>query len=407
MSRRFALALAAVIATALAVDLSAFLLGWRPAGSEPERFFRPDPLLGHAHQPNVAGEWYLADSTSWVETNGFGMADSDRDLAKVRPRIALLGDSTIQFWEAPLELRPQTLLAKRLGGEFEVLNFGVRGYGTDQSLLLLQELVVHFAPDVIVYTLCINDLYDNTRVSNLQHTLGKPRFLLSPDAPNGLELTNYPAKAQVRTTSVVDLLEEYSFLYRALRNSLGRPSPWREVLEEEARRLNGAPVRHPEIRPYLEDYAAVDRERLELAFRLIEAMARVSKEIGAKFLLVEGLHLYPLDDGLRRDLVAQYGSVFDFERLTFDLQSFAARESIEVLSLPDVARARRVNVHAIMHDDVHLNGRGARFFARAVARKLRHLDWAASQGGAELQDRAKLERWLSSAFHDSSMRREQ
>jgi lysophospholipase L1-like esterase len=375
--RRLALALVALVVAVVAVDATAFfVLRWRREGSEPERFFRPDPLLGHFHRANVADDWYFGDGFLPVETNGFGMADRDRDLAKSRDRIALLGDSTTELWEAPPELRPQVLLEKRLDARFEVLNFGVRGYGTDQSLLLLRELALGFRPDVVVYTFCINDLYDNTRSANLQRTLGKPRFRISDDAPDGLELTNVPVQTLRHATTLGEILDDYSFLYRRLTDLLDESSPWSEVLDAEAKHLGSAEVLHPEFRPYLRDYADVDEERLELAFRLIAAMRRSSEERGAKFLLVEGLHLYPLDEGLRRTLVGRHGDVFDFHRVDAELAAFAARDSIAFLSLPAVAEERGLNVRAIMHDDVHLNGRGGRFFARALSRKLRELGWA-------------------------------
>lgn len=379
---RAALLLLGVVVAALSVDLTAFsVLGWRRDSSEPERFFRPDPLLGHFHQSNAAGEWYFGDGHTPVETNGFGMADVDRELAKSRDRIALLGDSTTELWEAPPELRPQVLLEKRLGGAFEVLNFAVRGYGTDQSLLLLRELALGFRPDVVVYTFCISDLFDNVRTENLQHTLGKPRFRLSDGSPDGVELTNVPVKTPLHATTLHERLDEYSFLYRSLTDLFDVAAPWDEVLAAEARRLGNAEVLHPEFRPYLREYAAVDEERMELTLRLIAAMHRTSSERGAEFLLVEGLHLYPLDEGLRRSLVERHGDVFDFHRVSAALHAFAERESLPFLSLPELAQANSVNVRAIMHDDVHLNGRGGRFFARALTRKLRELGWAEGPAG--------------------------
>jgi hypothetical protein len=145
----------AVITTILAVDLTAFyLLGMRRVGHGPERFFQYSSLLGWQHKPNAEGIWYAyKDGTkTFVRVNSFGYPDSQREVLKERPRIALIGDSTTEFWEVEEERRGQFVLEGRLNGEVEVLNFGLRGAGTDQIYLRLGQQVQYFSPDIVIAT---------------------------------------------------------------------------------------------------------------------------------------------------------------------------------------------------------------------------------------------------------------
>jgi hypothetical protein len=47
------------------------------------------------------------------------------------------------------------------GGEWEVINAGVLGYGTDQELACLRRLLPVYRPDVVVLTIYPNDSWDN------------------------------------------------------------------------------------------------------------------------------------------------------------------------------------------------------------------------------------------------------
>ena len=127
--------------TIILVDVTAFfILDIKVPGYDPERFIQKSPILGWMTRPNVKGYWHrYEDGTKFhVETNSYGFSDSERDLQKTRPRIALIGDSTTQNWEAEKTDRGQFVIEKLLDNSFEVLNFGVRGFGTDQTFILFE-----------------------------------------------------------------------------------------------------------------------------------------------------------------------------------------------------------------------------------------------------------------------------
>jgi hypothetical protein len=81
----------------------------------------------------------------------------------------MLGDSFVEALQVPLDSCTAKRLEARLnrqaaaGTRYEVLNFGVSGYGTCQQLLLLEELALSFQPDLVVTQLYYNDLDDDRR----------------------------------------------------------------------------------------------------------------------------------------------------------------------------------------------------------------------------------------------------
>ncbi len=74
--------------------------------------------------------------------------------------------------------------------DWEIINAGVAGYGTDQVILLLEEQGRALHPDVVLYLFHPNDVEDNNDDS--RYGYHKPRFLPAAGAPDGLELTNVP-----------------------------------------------------------------------------------------------------------------------------------------------------------------------------------------------------------------------
>jgi len=203
------LVVSSLLLTIISIDFVAFFI-WdiKPPGYKRDRFFEFSPLFGWTHQPNSEGYWYrYRDGTKYyVSINRHGFADSERDVAKKRPRIALIGDSTTEFWEADIKDRGQYVIEELLNREFEVLNFGVRGYGTDQTYLLFRNKGVHFSPDIVVYTFCINDIWDNANPSS------KPYFDLDPSQPGGIVLKGYSISNEKLWHRIVSsALRDYSF----------------------------------------------------------------------------------------------------------------------------------------------------------------------------------------------------
>ena len=114
-----------------------------------------NPVLFYELRPHVEIGPYR------VNSNGF----RDREYAIEKPagvfRIAVLGDSIAWGHMLPLEAtfakQLEQALNSQLDQQFEVLNFGVSGYSTQQEVELYRTRVKRFDPDLVIVCYCLND----------------------------------------------------------------------------------------------------------------------------------------------------------------------------------------------------------------------------------------------------------
>lgn len=381
-----AVAVSALAVLVVVIDLAAFYaFDIKPPGYRADRFFEFSPEYGHVHRPGASGTYYryLTGGKSEVSVNSYGYADREWARAKTRPRIALIGDSVTEFWEVDPAARGQVLLEDELGGAWEVLNMGVRAYGTDQTYLLFRDVGAGFDPDIVVYTFCVNDPADNTRRQ------GKPYFERAQGHPDSLALRNVPV-SEPKNWDEYGWLYEHSFVYRLYldaRNVLMPGIRLRRLLGREVR-----PAPHFELALFKKEYNEREEARVALTLDIIAMLRDEATRRGMRFLLVEGIYKPMTDPTTRAGVVDIYGDIFDPEKVTGILSDFARREGIDFLSLPRTAAVRGVDTAELMHprDNMHFNERGVRFFADAVAAKLDALGWAdAPDAGAIPEQRVR------------------
>ena len=173
MTRSWRHRLAYVVLPAASVLMAVTLLEsfLRLTGLQPDFFFQPDPDISVTYIPGKHGWNVIGRHRQWIEINSFGYRDREWTVAKPRGtrRVALLGDSYVAGLEVPAQQRLSALLEERLnrdcndGQHYEVLNFGVTGYGTAQELETLRHRALQFRPDlVLLFFYTGNDLFDNS-----------------------------------------------------------------------------------------------------------------------------------------------------------------------------------------------------------------------------------------------------
>ncbi len=108
-----------------------------------------------------------------IKMNNQGFRDGGRDYSSdknnITYRIAMIGDSFVSALEVAEENRTSNILENKLSSfsnssekKFEVLNFGINGYSTEQELLQLEKKVINYDPDLIVLNYYVgNDQIDN------------------------------------------------------------------------------------------------------------------------------------------------------------------------------------------------------------------------------------------------------
>jgi hypothetical protein len=188
-----------------------------------------DELLGWRHIPNRTSLFYQSEHETTLSYNSQGFRGPEYDVEKPADvfRIAVLGDSfaecyTVEFEDLFSEVLRQNL-KEQTGRKIEVMNFGVTGYSTDQQLLLFQEKVKLYNPDLTVLMFHDNDVWYNTMEYYLAWGYRyKPKFQLKNEA---LSLTNVPVPVPrpSRTTpreKLKNFLYEHSSLYHLTKQKI-------------------------------------------------------------------------------------------------------------------------------------------------------------------------------------------
>ena len=104
-----------------------------------------------------------------VRVNSHGLLGPEPDQERSRPRCIVFGDSFIMSENEPYRYGYSARLSEHWDAEVEVLNAGVTGYGPDQNLLRMRDLVPRYQPDLVIFVVCsYNDFGDPVR-NHLMH----------------------------------------------------------------------------------------------------------------------------------------------------------------------------------------------------------------------------------------------
>jgi hypothetical protein len=194
---------AAVLAVLVACELVLRAIGYSWL-----QWYRPDPQLGWALRPGLSG-WFSGEGRSFVQVNSAGQRDREHTVHKPENvyRIVVLGDAYSEAMQVALEDSYWAQLPKRLescgfrpGKRIEVLNFGVREYGTAQAYLVLERTAVRYQPDLVLLQFSHgNDVRDNSYA--LDAIGGRPSFRLDAQGRLALDDSFTSAQAYVRRAS--------------------------------------------------------------------------------------------------------------------------------------------------------------------------------------------------------------
>ena len=166
--------------------IRAFFPHIKPSFSE-RSLWVADSQLGWKHPKNMQTMFYHQDFAINVQSNENGFRNQLTPLAKkTKPRLLIIGDSYTWGFGVEEEERFSDIIQKR-HPEWEIINAGMPCYGSDQSLIYLENIGIHYQPDAVLYVLFSNDFTDNSKSLNCWYK--KPYFIIK----NGeLVLKNYP-----------------------------------------------------------------------------------------------------------------------------------------------------------------------------------------------------------------------
>lgn len=344
----------------------------RMAGMTYPLFYQPDPVCGFRLRPGAKG-LYTDEGKAIIRINKSGWRDRDHLPQKTAGtyRIAVLGDSTTEALQVNEEDTFCSTLERELNARsrsdekrFEVLNFGVSGYGTAQEMLVLQHHVWNYSPDAVLLAFTTsNDFCDN--LPALAGTANRP-FLVR----NGndwvldrsfLNSAEYRFRQSSLATCVYGLID-----YSRVIQLLNRVRYLARAIHQPTDGVYGEPT----TKDWKEAWAVTEE--------LIKRMKAEVTERGSRFYLVvltNGIQVHP-DEETRRKYRERHG-LHDLAYPNHRLKQFTGRNGIEMLDLlprfSEHALRQKVFLHGFGRDvgEGHWNGHGHLLAGRLIA------DWLA------------------------------
>jgi hypothetical protein len=173
-------------------------------------YLMADDLLGWRPAPGRRStDGLYASSAEGLRSARAGISYRAR---AARQRVAILGDSFTFGLEVPFEQSWGALLESALGADVTVLNFGVDGYGVDQSYLRYERDARLWTPDVTLFGFIGHDLvrtlsvYPSVTFPDWGFPFSKPRLVLNDDGVLERVNTHVESPAEIlRAAAVSDL----------------------------------------------------------------------------------------------------------------------------------------------------------------------------------------------------------
>jgi hypothetical protein len=321
------------------------------------------PNKGSTHVP---GAYFRISKEGFSEGyfNSHGFRDRERSYEKPPNtfRILVLGDSQVEALQVALEDTFTAILEKELNAEscktrFEVLAFGLSGFGTAEEYMRYMNFGIDYSPDMVILAVTTaNDIQDNSKFLSWEDTR---------------EYFNFDEKGNlVLDRSLVDAYDSSLTLPKRLFQALKRHSYLASLVSERwfllkqmlaRERFEGAhsgPENAPrntklsefsELNIYLPDMSPRWREAYQITKALILKLKSAVEKNGSKFVLVTLTNAEQVHPEQGEDFSKHYGLEFDYDQPNRILGEFAKQEVITTLQLMPTFRKYHTETGQYLH----------------------------------------------------------
>jgi len=165
-----------IIGVMLEIGLRVLMTDYVPSGHDSPRIWQYHPTYGWVGRSNIDVPFRQAAFSVNVQHNNLGQRD--RTLVESTPRkkrMLVLGDSFVWCYGVEINDCFVDRLEKR-HPDWDIINGGIAGTGTDQQYLYLRDKIVELKPDVVLLLVIQNDFQDNTKSQHNNYF--KPYFTL-------------------------------------------------------------------------------------------------------------------------------------------------------------------------------------------------------------------------------------
>jgi hypothetical protein len=315
-----------------------------------------DAALGQKYKPGAHAIVYSDESRKKVDIriNSLGFRDAEHSFGKsAQKRVLILGDSFVAAFSVEQQDAFPALLQKL--SSWEVINFGVAGFGTAQELLSYEEYGRKFHPDFVV--LCFfsgNDVSDNSAELS-----SNPRVYFHLDL-NGNLVKDPPNQFRSVLSA---FLSEHSRFYL-----------WQKTQMRKLEQFYKSNVNlNPAHRVFLANYDDKMTRAWNITFALTRKLNLETKSDGSQLVV---LYL-PFSDEVNPDWWKENvdssppmrGQKWDLEKPVRLLESFCSTEGIRFIS-PKNDFLKETN-HRFYFKHGHLNEEGHKKIAEILDRYLK------------------------------------
>lgn len=335
------LILLAFISVLVAIVLIEIFLRISKVFIPPPHLTQKSAIYGFEHIPNAKAVYKSLEFQTDISINSHGLRDYEisEEKPKGLKRIAVVGDSFVEGLQVHLDRTiPKKLEQGLKDNNYQVINFGVSGFGIEQKYLFIREKVLKYNPDIIILFLSTNDLDDIKNNGLVSTANGTIKFKYKP-----MDKRVEFLKSHLRKSYLANFL----FLINLKKTNAEKNLPM------EHRLYQG--IVDDEVQNYL-----------DLTKQLLLESRKVSELNRSEFILVIGADRIQVNQNYENNFKTQYNltkTQTDFFNNYFS--QFAKDNSIVYLDLSPVLRKEIKEARDVyFKSDGHWNEHGHEFIAK-------------------------------------------
>ena len=287
------------------IELISRELGFQILNTKPNQLYVDDSRYGWKY---ASGEYLVTspDKTNvrvTIASDGF-REGSQKPLDDSK-KVLFIGDSVTAGIQVNDHETFSDLVQTTSNGKYTSYNYGVNGYSTDQSYLVLEDFLKNEIPDYVVYTFVMNDPEFNLKDS-LSHNgshWGKPYFdseLKYHRKPFSKKIDFSPSEDN-SITKVKNFLRSNFATY----NMLSRFKNSNLIKGEEFKNSNLINVEECSYNDrYMKFDSVLWKERWKRTEKLIQLINQEVKSVGARLIIADHIEAVSAEKKLRNRLEA-------------------------------------------------------------------------------------------------------
>jgi hypothetical protein len=357
---------------AICVCLLLFEIGIRIFQLTPDTFLQADSRTGVWHIPNKEGIYFRKDVPKIpVHINSQGLRDYEYPYQKGENtyRIALLGDSFTQAIQIPLEDTYQQILENmlnsgRMSTHFEVINYGIGGFGTTHEYFVFLHHVLEYRPDMVLLGFTFeNDIFENSPILNGRKYLP---YLVIGENNTLVYLPPEPVPYYMRLGAFFKMIP--FFYYRIVKGNSRLETLLRGIKRGSVNN-GGIPL---EYYMYARVWDPEWREAWEITKQVLLRLDQETISHNITFMIVGIPGQIQIDPQIQKEVFALYPMMaheeWDWEKPNKLLRGFCQSKGIHYFDLSPLfkEKIRQSALPLYYHDDGHWNQNGHRLAAESI-----------------------------------------